>query len=593
MSTGYMTARRTAPALLLAAVVMLPGCAAQSSQFSPGTAPTPPLQYGNPLKLTPKPTATAITAQDLMSRLYAFSDDSMQGRQVGREGNMKGTAFIAREIERLGLEPAGDNGTYFQNLPDTKLNAYGPSTLSVGGRALQWNRDFTATVPGNGLQPATLEGTFAVIYGGAQGDTTVTPAQAAGKIIVFSPRAAQPGQPGGGGRAGGAPGAGGARYADAAAMATVNLDGMRPYDIELVSVNDNRATFWRPAREGAPAPAPMQTALRLTTAGAEKLFGRPLAGMAPGTTVSGAQLKLNFTSTPKPGWARNVVGIVRGTDPVLRNEYVALGAHNDHVGYNHTPVDHDSAVVYKHIAMAMSIRNADTIRALTPEERAQIVVNVDSLRRIRPVRMDSVFNGADDDGSGSMALLEIAEAFAKGQRPKRSILFVWHTGEEGGLVGSAYYSTHPTVPINSIVAAINVDMIGRGGPQDLPGGGPDYLGVVGRNMLSPELGAMVEAANVKQPRPLKLDDRFDTDVRPTLGASYNNIYQRSDHYNYAKQGIPIAFFFTGLHGDYHQVTDEPQYIDYPHYTRITNYIHDVMVEVANNPKRPTVTKPVS
>ncbi|HEX6693608.1 MAG TPA: M28 family peptidase [Longimicrobiales bacterium] len=585
-----MTARRTAPALLFAAAVLLPGCASQSSQVSPGTAPTPPLQYGNPLKLTPKPTTTAITAQDLMSRLYAFADDSMQGRQVGREGNMKGTAFIAREIERLGLEPAGDNGTYFQNLPDTKLNAYGPSTLSVAGRSLQWNRDFTATVPGNGLQPATLEGTFPVIYGGVQGDTTVTPAQAAGKIIVFSARPAQPGQFGGG-RAGGGPAA--ARYADAAATASVNLDGMTPYEIELISVNDNRATYWRPAREGAPAPAPMQTALRLTTAGAEKLFGRSLDGLAPGTTVNGVQLKLNFTSTPKPGWARNVVGIVRGTDPVLRNEYVAIGAHNDHVGYNHTPVDHDSAVVYKHMAMAMSIRNADTIRALTPEERAQIVVNVDSLRRIRPARMDSIFNGADDDGSGSMALLEIAEAFAKGERPKRSILFVWHTGEEGGLVGSAYYSTHPTVPINSIVAAINVDMIGRGGPQDLPGGGPDYLGVVGRNMLSPELGAMVEAANAKQKRPLKLDDRFDTDVRPTLGASYNNIYQRSDHYNYAKQGIPIAFFFTGLHGDYHQVTDEPQYIDYPHYTRITNYIHDVMVEVANNPKRPAVTKPVS
>jgi hypothetical protein len=130
-------------------------------------------------------------------------------------------------------------------------------------------------------------------------------------------------------------------------------------------------------------------------------------------------------------------------------------------------------------------------------------------------------------------------------------------------------------------------MIGRGRADDLPGGGPDYLGVVGSKRLSTDLGHMVVAANKAQKKPLRLDYEFDDS---TAWAGYNNIYGRSDHANYARHGIPIAFFFTGLHRDYHQLTDEPQYIDYPHYSRITNYIRDLLVDVGNTPKRPVVDK---
>jgi Zn-dependent M28 family amino/carboxypeptidase len=185
-----------------------------------------------------------------------------------------------------------------------------------------------------------------------------------------------------------------------------------------------------------------------------------------------------------------------------------------------------------------------------------------------------------------MAMLEIAEALATAQsRPRRSILFVWHTGEEGGLSGSRYFVENPTVPRDSIVAQINIDMIGRGRATDIPGGGETYLGVVGSKRLSTELGQQVIAVNERQPQPLQLDYRFD---EPTEWAGYNNIYGRSDHANYARHNIPIAFFFTGLHQDYHRVTDEPQYIDYPHYTRITRYIHDLVGDVANRDRRPAV-----
>jgi Zn-dependent M28 family amino/carboxypeptidase len=222
-----------------------------------------------------------------------------------------------------------------------------------------------------------------------------------------------------------------------------------------------------------------------------------------------------------------------------------------------------------------------------------VKVNVDSLRKIRPARPDSINNGADDDGSGSMGVLEIAEAIqAMPVKPKRSILFVWHTGEEAGLVGSAYFASNPTVSIDSIVTQINIDMIGRGRAEDVIGGGDNYVGVLGANRLSSDLGRILSEVNAKRKTPIGLDSRFDD---PTLGTpvngvvhwpGYNNIYGRSDHANYANKCVPIVFFFTGLHGDYHQITDEPQYIDYPHYATITNFIKDLTVAVGNAAVRP-------
>jgi hypothetical protein len=149
---------------------------------------------------------------------------------------------------------------------------------------------------------------------------------------------------------------------------------------------------------------------------------------------------------------------------------------------------------------------------------------------------------------------------------------------------------NPTVARDSIVAGINIDMIGRGRVTDIPGGGDDYLAVVGSDSISSDLGDMVRAVNQRQSQPFRLDFRFD---QPTEWPGYNNIYNRSDHANYARRGIPIAFFFTGLHQDYHQVTDEPQYIDYPHYTAITSYIGDLMVEIGNRTERPAPKRPVS
>jgi len=296
-----------------------------------------------------------------------------------------------------------------------------------------------------------------------------------------------------------------------------------------------------------------------------------------------------LSGKPAPGTARNVIAILHGSDPVLRNEYVAIGAHSDHLGVRSRAVDYDSLRAFN---IALDRTGTPLWDRRIPIEtrtaaRASIRVNVDSLHKIRLPRLDSISNGADDDGSGTVSVLEIAQALASAAiKPKRSILFVWHTGEEAGLLGSKWFTDHPTVPREAIVAQLNMDMVGRREASDVAAGGPNYLQLVGSRRLSTELGDIVEKVNSERAQPFKFDYQEDANGNP------NRIYCRSDHYSYARYGIPITFFTTGLHADYHQVTDEPQYIAYDHMKRIAEFVRDIAVRLANLDHRPVVDKPV-
>ncbi|MBK6489672.1 MAG: M28 family peptidase [Gemmatimonadetes bacterium] len=546
-------------------------------------------EYGNPSRLAPAPTTSAISVRDLQVRLYQFADDSMQGRQVGRAGNMKGTAYIAAELQRLGLVPAGDNGTFFQVLPYHLRSFTAHSRLTVSGNPLRWEADWLAIPGARAPRPVS---DAEVVFGGVAGDTTrqIAPRDAAGKFVVLLPGAAAAAAPGGR-FAPPAP----SRFAGAVAVATVDLDALTAAQRRALNT-PTIATQATTGRGRAPTPAAAvdslsllrqqvdqlapQAVLRLTSDAAARLFGvRSVEALTPGATGGRVTASLDYVELPSD-YARNVVAIIPGSDPALAGQYVAIGAHNDHVGFA-TPVDKDSIKAFNNERNKRLLANK--MMALTPAQLSEIRVNMDSIRRRFPQpRLDSINNGADDDGSGSMGVLEIAEYIqAMRVKPKRSTLFVWHTGEEAGLIGSAFFTRNPTVPLDSIVAQLNIDMIGRGREGDLPGGSSDYLGVVGSFFDSKDLGETVAAVNGKQSRALTLDYQYDSTMSWT---GYNNIYGRSDHYNYALQGIPVAFFFTGLHGDYHQRSDEAEFIDYPHYARITSYIRDVTVEVANGPR---------
>src|SRR5258705_421022 len=327
--------RPVAAFVLGALLTVSAACTAQMS------APARASQGGDlPLKLAPRPTTAPITSADLMTRLYIFADDSMMGRQVGTEYNLKGTAYIGRAA-----------GVLVASLDRIPANM----------------------VPAVARPPSLIPDV----------------APPAGPLSAFiAPRVA---------------------------------------DLVFGSLDS--------ARIGA--------------------VGRPLTGT------------LVVHDLQAPG--RNVVAILPGSDPVLKNEYVAIGAHNDQIGFNNRPVDHDSIRAFNMVAR---VQGADSPRptSLTAEQERRIRAITDSLHARHGARRDSINNGADDDGSGSMSVLEIAEALATARtKPKRSILFVWHTGEEAGLWGSEHFTDHPTVPRESIVAQLNMDMVGRGAASDVTG----------------------------------------------------------------------------------------------------------------------------
>ena len=195
-----------------------------------------------------------------------------------------------------------------------------------------------------------------------------------------------------------------------------------------------------------------------------------------------------------------------------------------------------------------------------------------------------VYNGADDDGSGTVAVMEVAEAFQQakkaGKGPKRSILFLHVTGEEHGLLGSKYYSDNPVFDLKNTVANLNIDMIGR---SDKENEGKNYVYVIGSDMLSTELKKINVAAN-KATQNLELNYKYDDPNDPM------RLYYRSDHYNFAKHGIPVAFFFDGIHEDYHQPTDDPEKIDYPLLQKRAQLVFATAWELANRKERIVVDK---
>ena len=527
-----------------------------------------------PLTHVPQPTVPAITPGDLMTRLYIYAADSMQGREAGTVGDVKATNYIAAEAKRIGLVPAGDGGTYFQTIPLMTRVVDSTSSIAAGGTPLAYGAEWAASGSGS-----LIARDVPVVYGGPLGDSTTLSADAVkGKLVVY-------GQPAG-------PMSG--RLFRSAAQLTDSAAA-----VGIVIPAPFMAYLRRPQtfmQESAAAAAPSQRpVIFLTAEAAGKLFGTPLGQLAAGAAGQAANLDVRIQVTPAEYPARNVVAVLPGRDPALKGEYVAIGAHNDHIGFNHRPVDHDSLRIFDHIVRP---GGAEDARAqATPAQQAEVDKELAAFRQRHPhsERLDSIDNGADDDGSGTVAALEIAQKLASLKpAPKRSILFVWHTGEEKGLLGSTYFTDHPTVPRDSIVAQLNMDMIGRGDAWDVTGhdingkvlhGGPNYLMLVGSRRLSTELGDLIEAVNKEDHHGLVFDYSFDANGHP------DNIYCRSDHYEYARWGIPVTFFTTGLHSDYHQVTDEPEYNDYPHLARVAQLIEDVALHVADLDHRVVVDHP--
>jgi len=510
-----------------------------------------------------------------MTRLYIYADDSMMGRDASTAGNVKATDYIAAQVRRIGLQPAGDSGTYFQTIPLKSRSLDTASTFTVPGGPLVAFADYVPLV----RQPVAND-TLGVVFGGMVGDTLhqLTEAQAAGKLVVLrsagfnSLRALR--------RAPTVPGAWG--------LAIVGLDSVPP----PILAGLRRPQTFLDDNQVPPTPPPL--VLLVSQAAAAKLFPTPFDSLTLGAAGAVVGINLKWNVTPAQFPSRNVVAIVPGSDPKLKGEYVAIGAHNDHIGIAR-PVDHDSIRIWNHVVRPEGADDFGNQATLAQQAKVDSLLAAWRAAHSNASRVDSISNGADDDGSGTVTVLEIAERInSLPRKPKRSILFVWHTGEERGLLGSRFFTDHPTVPRDSIVAQLNMDMVGRGDADDEVGrtkdrtpihGSPTYVQLVGSRRLSTELGDIIEQVNTQGKHNLTLDYAIDADGHPS------NIYCRSDHYSYARYGIPITFFTTGLHSDYHQVTDEPQYIDYEHMARVANLVEDIAVHLGNMDHRPAVDHP--
>ena len=498
----------------------------------------------------------AITAARLKEYLYFIASDEMEGRDTPSRGLDLTAKFIAMNLSLAGVKPGGDNGTYMQKiaLKRSKLDPKG-TTAEVNGSPLTLGTDYTASVnagvasgsmvfvgngwyfPSKGLnsyQGIDVRDKIAVLLGNnLPKGITINDMRASKEGVDFEfPQ--------------GYLSKNGAKGIIMIAPAAANIAQFHQRSVE-------RGSNWS-VEKFASAATPLPS-IQVSPDVANKIFegetksgadllksvlaGEPAESFALNASK---QVKFNVAVASESAQTQNVVGILEGADPKLKSEYVAIGAHYDHVGIRTTPINGDA-----------------------------------------------ISNGADDDGSGTVAVLAIAEAFAKGPRPKRSLMFVWHAGEEKGLWGSRYVTDYPVVPMEQIVTQLNIDMIGRSRDANdtAPGNreltGPNETYVIGSKMMSTELGELSEAVN-KSYLNLTFNYKYDDPKDP------NRFFFRSDHYNYARKGIPIIFYFSGVHVDYHQPSDSPEKIDYAKLEKIARTVMATAWELLNRPVRPKVDK---
>lgn len=465
---------------------------------------------------------SAIRESDLKRDLYAMAGDAMRGREAGTIDEMRASMWVADQFRAIGVAPKGGDGTYFQwwNMRRTRISTIS-SSVTLDGKVLALWIEITPTSNLGGDVSAQT------VFVGDGRDTTV---DVKGKIAVvimppptaalrtttntYEYRYARAGIAATGGALTRRGAAGVIIVADS--VADIAYDGV--WKIQERGAYDVVGGAPRNAATATPTPAPPRS-------GTPVLFVHRSALGAYRENGHTVEIHLRVESFESP--SVNVIGVVRGTDPKLRDEYVLFSSHQDHDG----------------------VRFA--------------------------VNGDSIWSGADDNASTSVALLAIARAFVK-QPARRSALFVFHGAEERGLLGSRYHAAHPVVPLASIVAVLNGDMIGRNNPDSAA-----LLGSQPPHRNSSELVQMAIDANAATGKFI-IDSLWD---RPTHPEGW---YFRSDHVPYARLNVPALMFSTNLHPDYHTPRDKPQNIDYPKLTHMAKWMYLTGWIAANAAKRPAI-----
>ena len=618
--------------------------AASAPQAKPKSAkaePSPAAGFGN---------SDSISQDELKIYLYFLASDQLEGRNLPSRGFDTAALYVASHLAEWGLKPGGStSGTngplqpYFMPIELVSKQVVAEEskasvTLPAGGRGgrggragggrggarggeaeagpraidLEYGKDWTVPAGGRGtppLEPVSVSGNLVFVGNGyVVQKTRIDPfagVDVKGKIVVVAglppeiaaQQAAAAARGGRGGGGGNQPNPLGEACTDFltpeeaaaknGALAVVTIANFQQLSAQANpnaagalggfgggfgggrGPNPNGPAYTPPKLRNlsaCPAVPAVNASLGMTNAifQGEKKSASEIFYAAGSNTKQDSfelspekKLTLKVTVKTEQGHGENVVGILEGGDPVLKDEFVVISAHLDHNG----------------------------LTAPLPDGH-------------------NVMNGADDDGSGSTGLLAMARAYAqgaaKGMRPKRSVIFLWNAGEEKGLWGSQYFTQYPPVDLTKVVANLNMDMIGRTkGPGYTDPDtthklvNPGEVFVIGPNVSSDDLEKTIETVNLGYQK-MVLDHFYDTtapdDTHDNLGPQPRGqrIFYRSDHYNFAKMGIPIAFFTTGLHPDYHRATDTPDKIDYQQMQQISKMVSATGWVLANESGRPKI-----
>jgi len=475
-----------------------------------------------PSKAVTKAAAT-ITQADVARRVGIIADDSMMGRDTPSQGLEQTAAYIAAQFKAFGLRPAGDNNSYLQRYPLTlrklKVDESYMQAAEVEGFGLVVLPYATSVVHHVGpLTGKPITAPMIMLGGPPDPEKFLPDSLLQGKFLMWVMDWATVDK---------TANAVVMKAMSAGMAGIVAISNRSQEEVAREAARAGRVQVSRPTTEGQAYTIPPgvevpEAAILEQVPEAQETFDQLRAAtqttMFPfpewEATIMAADTVLGDTTAP------NVVAILEGSDPKLKNEYVLYTAHMDHIG-------------------------------------------------ITPGAPDSINNGADDDASGTVGVVELAEAFSQpGARPKRSVIFATVSGEEKGLWGSDYFAAHPPVPLEQIVANINIDMIGRNWP--------DTIVAIGREHS--DLGQTLAAVDAAHPElgMTVIDDPWPEE----------NYYRRSDHFNFARRGVPVLFFFNGNHPDYHGAGDSPDKINAEKEARIVKLLFYLGQEIANAPQRP-------
>jgi hypothetical protein len=497
-----------------------------------------------------------ITKDNAYKHLSVLASDEYEGRETGTPGGWKAADYIKNHFKAIGLK-APVNGDYFQAIDMVRYSL--SQILTLDGQPSEPLKDFyimPQAVSAKGFTFNTPTVLFAGYGLNKDGYNDFDGTEVSGKVVLMI-RAGEPNDPAKNTDAASARAAGTAlntklKYlADNKAAAVLVIDpavNNMPENLKnyLLSEQLVMKTKENSERMNAPQTMPVITIsigtadkiLAAANTSLETLVKKIADTGKPATQEIKTNLSLCASKIEKKVRAENVLGFLEGSDPKLKDEILVVTGHYDHIG-------------------------------ITPNAKGD----------------DKINNGADDDGSGTTGVLMVAEAFAKarkaGRGPKRSILFMTVTGEEKGLLGSEWYSENPVFPLEKTITDLNIDMIGRGDKEHAADN--NFVYIIGSDMLSSDLDRIGKKAN-KDYVHINLDEKYNNRTDP------NRFYYRSDHYNFAKHGIPVIFYFNGVHEDYHQPGDEISKIDFPMLAKRAKLVYFTAWELANAAKRPAVDK---